>query len=152
MIPCPVCLVVLDGGGGRCEAHIDWTFGRVWMGGAWPSLDQITDQVDDRLRLVSEYSGKRHAFSEMARAELAAANLPRYERGVFLGFRHFRDGLTSWPIHGYSQFAEGIVLPLLARARLFSNQQIEGIGHLFYTEPDQRGPGVELLIIEGPQR
>jgi len=153
VIPCPVCLVVLDGGGGRCEAHIDWTFGRVWLPGLWPSLEEIAGHVDPQL-VARNYASARGAFYDNARHYIGAAKLPRYERPVFLGFRHYADRYEL-ARDGYAQFAVGIVLPVLTRARLLVHDQVEGIGHLFYLEPNESpgpGPGVELLIIEGPKR
>lgn len=154
MIPCPVCLVVLDGGGGRCEAHIDWTFGRVWMPGLWPSLEGIAAHEDPHL-VARNYASARHGFYELARQAIAAAKLPKYEHPVCLGFRHYSDRFEL-ARDGYGQFAVGIVLPILTRARLVVHDQVEGIVHLFYAgapnESPGPGPGVELLIIEGPRR
>jgi hypothetical protein len=154
MIPCPVCLVVLDGGGGRCEAHIDWTIGRVWLPGLWPSLEQIVQPQDPHL-VARLYAEHRSSFRDLAYDQIRRARLPRYERPVFLGFRHYSDRFEV-ARDGFAQFAVGIVLPVLVHGQLLEHDQVEGIGHLFYAgapnESPGPGPGLELLIAEGPKR
>lgn len=162
MIPCPVCLMVVDGYGGKCRTHESWSTWIVWFPGVWPTLDDLVDQAGGRElvrgdALADLIAHNRAGLTEITRARIAAdlrANGARsYGRGVFVGFRHFADDFER-PREDYARAVDGLVLPLLERLGILRRDRVEGIGHLFYeiTPGERPGPetpaerGVQLLI------
>jgi hypothetical protein len=161
VIPCPVCLVVLDGGGGQCATHAQWFTCKLWFPGEWPTLEELAANVETTkqttknrsIRLVESLADNRARLLERAHQVISRAQLPKLSGRVFVGFRHFRSdagGDRASEAHAVS-----LILAELVRAGRFAHDQVEGIAHLFYRlEDGPPGPyapierGVQLFLAE----
>lgn len=155
----------LDGHGGRCRTHESWRMFRVWLPGYWPPLEELKREAGEQVpgvgrryseRLAELIAAARQRLDALAAQaisdEWTARQIQPFQRGAFVGFRHFCEGYLH-PRPSYARAVERTVLDVLHRLQLVEHHQVEGISHLFYDlELDPPGPGapttpgVQLVI------